>query len=229
MTFFLVRSCLLMLTFMSAAHARTEEPKLPNQGFLGDYSQLGEDPESSLFHVFRLRRGVLAEYDSCIIDPVLVFFSDQAGSAGFDPSELMTLTVYFREQVREELSKIQGLKIVEEPGPRTARLRLAITGVNASKGWVNAGVKLGVTAAGGVGLLIPSLDVGGISMEGEVIDSVSQERLAAFVDSKKGRRMMNFSSFKKWGDSKKALRKWAKTFRKAVEKAREARKGSEQP
>ena len=126
----------------------------------------------------------------------------------------------------DELGKVEGLEVVDQPGPGVARLRLAITGLNASKGWVNAGLKVGVTVAGGVGLLIPSVDVGGVAMEGEVLDSETNHRLVAFRDKKRGRRMFNFQSYKKWGDAKKAFRKWADLFGKTMAQARTERPGS---
>ncbi len=97
------------------------------------------------------------------------------------------------------------------------RLRIAITDIEVVKKSANIGAKV-AGAAAGIGLLVPAMDVGGATMECEVLDSVTGERLVAVVDRETGRRMMNFSSMKSMGDAKAALREWAKDFRKNLQR-----------
>jgi hypothetical protein len=65
-----------------------------------------------------------------------------------------------------------------------------------------------------VGLLVISRPV-----EGEMMtDSVSGERMVAFVTGKGGRRWFSgFNAYKKWGDIEAAFRTWAKNFRKRLD------------
>jgi hypothetical protein len=102
-------------------------------------------------------------------------------------------------------------------------LRIAITNVEPTGGKKNAALQAGATAASvtvapGVGLVVPRLSVGKIGIEGEMIDSVSGERMVAFVTGKGGRRWFSgFNAYKKWGDIEAAFRSWAKNFRKRLD------------
>ena len=76
----------------------------------------------------------------------------------------------------------------------------------------NAAVKGAATAATmraapGASLLVPRLSVGNVGIEGEMLDSVSGDRLVAFVTGKGGRRWFSgFNAFEKWGDIESAFR-----------------------
>jgi hypothetical protein len=97
--------------------------------------------------------------------------------------------------------------------------------VETTGGKKNAAVKGAATAATmgvapGTSLLVPRLSVGKVGIEGEMLDSVSGERLVAFVTSKAGRRWFSgFNALKKWGDIEAAFRSWAKNFRERLDEA----------
>jgi hypothetical protein len=77
-----------------------------------------------------------------------------------------------------------------------------------------------VGVAPGVSLLVPRLSVGKVGIEGEMLDSMSGERIVAFITSKAGRRWFSgLNSFKKWGDIEAAFRSWAKNFRERLDEA----------
>jgi hypothetical protein len=72
-------------------------------------------------------------------------------------------------------------------------------------------------------MLVPRVSVGRVSIEGEIDDSVSGERMVAFMTSKGGRRFFSgLNAYKKWGDVQAAFRSWAKNFRERLDKAHEA-------
>jgi hypothetical protein len=71
-----------------------------------------------------------------------------------------------------------------------------------------------VAAAPGASLAVPRLSVGKVSIEGDLVDTQTGERVVAFVTSKAGRRWFSgLNAFKKWGDIEAAFRTWAKDFR----------------
>jgi len=205
------------LALIAAAPGEEMDEAFVPSGFLEDFDQLTPDDESETLLVYRKQEGILKQYDRFIVPRVLIYLSQEAGGKGFDPADLMMLTEYFHQQATEQLEKAEGYDITDTPGERVAVIRLAITGLNSSKGGVNAVLKA-AGAATGVGVLVPSVDIGGASIEGEIIDSVTGERLVAFADSKKGRRMMNLRSVKQWGDAKKAFKKWCKQFRELLDR-----------
>ena len=70
-------------------------------------------------------------------------------------------------------------------------------------------------------MLVPRLSVGSASIEGEMLDSVSGERLIAFMTSKAGGRrwFSGLSAYKPWADIEAAFRSWAKNFRERLAEA----------
>ena len=184
-------------------------------GFLGDYSQLEPLPKGDGMLVYRSREGVLADYDAFVVEPVLIYFHPEAKGVGIDPAKLAELALFARDELVEALTR-GGYRVVDEPGPGVAVIRGAITDVNVSSSGANVGTKAAGMAVG-VGFLIPNVDVGGASMEAEIRDSVSGERLVAVVDSDRGRRFFNLKGMKKMGDSKKAFKEWAKALRQRLD------------
>jgi hypothetical protein len=228
----------LLLAASGASAPRAADPakRIEFSGFLGDYDQLRRaDAFSEFVWGYTKRPLVLREYDRAIVDPVLVSFHSEARGVAIDPQRLAELTTFFRDAVIEELEKVRAVELVDEPGSGVMRLRLAITDIDVARGAANVGAKVVGAATAGVGFLVPNVDVGGATMECEVLDAETGERLVAVVDTDRGRRMFNFKGMTAMGDAKSALRGWAKDFRrnlerihegklpKGLEKAREAR------
>lgn len=194
--------------------------KVQFSGFLDDYSGLERADDISDFVWGYTRRPlILRDYHAAIVDPVLVYFlPDSDASVALDPEKLAELTRFFRTSVIEELEQVRDFQVVEQPGPGVARVRLAVTDIDVSKSAANVGTKVTAMATVGAGFLVPALDVGGATMECEILDSESGERLMAVVDRDRGRRMFNFKSMKTLGDAKAAMRGWAKEFRAHLER-----------
>ncbi len=65
--------------------------------------------------------------------------------------------------------------------------------------------------------------MGRVSIEGEMVDSVSREVDMAFMTSKSGRRFFSgLKAFQRWGDIDAAFRAWAKNFHKRLDKAHQS-------
>lgn len=194
----------------------------PTSGFLGDYSDLAPGPNDDLLWVYRREAGVLARYGAFLFEPVLVFFDAESAGGGIDPQELGELADFLRQRAIEELEK-GGFAIVDEPGPGVVRVRAAITGVKPIQPARNLGTKA-VGMSVGLGLLVPSVDVGSASIEMEMLDAETGERLVAVVASREGRRFFNLkASSTRWGDTKAALGKWAEQLRRRLEEIRAER------
>jgi hypothetical protein len=137
---------------------------------------------------------------------------------------LYRLAEFFRETIIDEF-KDSKFECVEDPGPGVLELNFAITDVSPTGGTRNAVVKGAATTASimtvpGIGLAVPRLSVGRISIEGEMLDSVSGERIVAFMTSRGGRRWFSgLNRFRTWGDIQRAFRSWARDFRERMEAA----------
>ena len=212
--------CLSLLAAAATTASATKDKQKkapPTSGFLGDYSELTPHPDKKLMLVYRKRAGVLAGYNRFLVDPVLVYFHEEARGVAVDPGELAELAGFLRDAVIEALSEDGAYAVVEEPGPGVVRLRAAITDVVP----VDPKKNIGATAVGmatGVGLLLPRVDLGRTSIEAEFLDAETGERLVAVVAEKKGNRFGGkVKGAKTWGDVKAAFKKWSKDLRKRLD------------
>jgi hypothetical protein len=207
--------------FLVGLDLRAQESR-PVSGFLGDYSKLTPDPKNGDLLVYEKDRSALKKYNKFILDPITIYLLPEARDRGIDPDDLERLAKYFHDAVTDELKK-SGYEIVDTPGPDVLELNVAITNVEPTGGKKNAALAGGAAAASavtvpGIGLAVPRLSVGRVSIEGEMLDSASGERQVAFVTSKGGRRWFSgLRGFKKWADIEAAFRSWAKEFRTRVD------------
>ncbi len=215
-------------TSQDTSNAQAQMPKNAS-GFLGDYySKLQPDPKGADLLVYWESEDVLKNSSKFILDPVIVYLLPAAQARGIDPEQLEKLTEYFTNAIKTELTKSGQYEIVTEPGPGVMELRLAITNVEPNGGKTNAAVKgaaaaASVTVAPGVGLAVPRVSVGRVSIEGEMVDSVSGDVKVAFMSSRSGRRYFaGLKTYQKWGDIEAAFRAWAKNFRVRLDKAHQS-------
>jgi hypothetical protein len=216
--------------------ARAQEPTKHQEklydhqsGFLGDsYSKLVPDPGNGDWLTYFKTRDVLKNSDTFLLEPVKVYLVPEAQQRDIEPEQLDKLSQYFTKAIQDELAA-GHYKLVTEPGPGVMVLRFAITNVQPNGGKKNM-VVTGATDAAlygaappGASLLVPRLSVGRVSIEGEMVDSVSREVNMAFMTSKSGRRFFSgLKAFQKWGDIDAAFRGWAKNFRKRLDKAHQS-------
>jgi len=223
----LLATCVFVISFTVRAQdpAKEQGDSRKVSGFLGDYSGLVPDAKNGDLLIYEKDASVLGKYNKFIFDPITIYLLPEARDRGIDADDLDRLANYFHDAVTDELTKSGRYQIVTTPGPDVLELNVAITNVEPTGGKKNAAVKGAATAASvavapGASLLVPKLSVGRVGIEGEMLDSASGERMAAFVTSKAGRRWFSgFNTFKKWGDIESAFRSWAKNFRERLDEA----------
>ena len=173
-------------------------------GFLSDYSKLQRIDDSMLQFVDE----AAGDYSSFIIEPIVIAFRRAPGEQVFTDEELSELSAYFEEAVIEALSKNEGYPIVEDPAPGVARMRIGITNVEETIGVLNLSIYTKITGLG----------LGGASFEGEIVDSVTGNQLAAVVRWGTGSRILK-AGITHTGDAKIAINRWAKDLRAQVDEA----------
>ena len=178
-----------------------------NSGFLSDYSQLRPSKVVKGAMDYRNPRRSLGNYNKFIIEPYRVYFAANAEGIGIDPAELKNLVDYFRNESVKALSK--RYRVVNRPGPGVARLRIAITSITKTKPVMN---NLPQGKLLGVGL-------GGASMEAEILDSRTGERLGAIVESKQGEQFSFSDAVSRYGHAKQVMRYWIERFVKRLDQA----------
>ncbi len=204
--YFVLFSFTVTMMFMGCA-AKQVKPS----GFLGDYSALRPDPEDPKVLYYEKPNVEWKNYTKLLFDPIMVYYLPEAKNRAIPPDELKKLTDYFRDAAIEAVK--DAYPVVDEPGPGILRIRAAITDVIPASQFAN----IAMIAAVGI-----PVDMGGASMEVEFLDSVSNERLAAMVDRKKGSYLdiadvFGLKAFTKWGYAKAAFKEWAKELREALD------------
>ena len=173
-------------------------------GFLSDYSKLEKIDDNMLRFVDESAR----DFSRFIIDPVVITFRQPPDEQVFTDEELSELTEYYEEAVIEALSEDEGYPIVEYPGPGVMRIRIGITNVEETIGILNISIYTKITGLG----------LGGASFEGEIVDSVTGEQLAAVVRWGTGSRILK-AGITHMGDAKIAINRWAKDLRAQIDEA----------
>ena len=171
-------------------------------GFLSDYSRLELIENDNLRYVSD-RAG---EYDSFIIDPIAILFERDAEDPVFSDKEIEDLKQHLVDELTKQLSKDPAYPVVTAPGPRVARVRIGLTEVDDTIGLLNVSI---YTKISGLGL-------GGASVEGEVVDSVTGEQIAAAIRWGSGSRVMR-AGYTHTGDAKIQIDRWAKQFREQLD------------
>jgi hypothetical protein len=166
---------------------------LSKTGFLRDYSKLQPISETSYRYInpkYKLRN-----YAKFIVDPVEIIFDEQAKAKVKSWDDLEKLRAYMRRAVIDALEP-RYTAVATRPGPGVARVRIALTNVEKSA----------------------PLKLGGVSMEGELLDSQTGEQIAAVIESQK--KGVPFRGYDQWSGARAIMDDWAKRFYNRLEEAR---------
>lgn len=202
-------------------------------GFLSDYSKLKPEGDDSRAYAFVPVHDGDSKYNKVMIDRIKIFFADDADYKGIDPTDLKALADYFHDAITKSLG--DAYPVVTEPGPDVIRLRIAVTNVTPNKPeasvvtlavpflWVadaGSGVASGNTGS--------SAFVGKASVEGEALDSVTSEQVAAYVGTEIPKKY-NWTegvvqgvgdytkAYSTWAYTKQAMDMWAKYVREKMD------------
>lgn len=154
-------------------------------GFLGNYKQLDAGYGTADAVSAYVNPGVdLKKYDSVLIDPVTTVVSN----SGINPGVTDQLAAYLSESLRSQMDG--SMKLTTTPGPTTLRVRTALTDVIAGREagtpatQVHANPRVTLTGTLGSGAV--AAFISNVSFEGEILDSVTGERLSALSDQRLG-------------------------------------------
>jgi hypothetical protein len=188
-------ACVLALALVVGCGGSTTHK---DSGFLEDYSQL--EPMGDKAGKARLYASPtlsIDSYDKILIEPMAFFLHPDAKGTNVDSGKVSEVTTYFDTLARDTL--LHYYQVVDQPGPGVMRLKTALTDINTASPTKNV-VSTIVIKTG--------VDVGGASIEAELLDSQTGELIASFVDSRKGRSFLNTKNYRSLGDSKKAIQYW---------------------
>ena len=154
-------------------------------GFLSNYQQMdGGYGTADAVSAYVKPAADLKKYDSVIVDPVITIVA----TPGISPQVQAQLAAYLGDALRGQM--VGELKAVSVPGPQTLRVRTALTDVIEGKkgGTPVTTVHSGATATltGNLGSAEVAAFVSQVAFEGEILDSVTGERLLANIDHRIG-------------------------------------------
>ena len=216
----LLTSGVLALALCIAGCAATRRTRgVATHGFLGDYSDLEKGTKDEAQRVYFYEDANWAGYNAIVLDSVTMWHDSD--TAKLSEKDQQKLTDLFFRALHEQLSK--DYAIVEHAGPGVMRLRAGITEV---KGARVVGNTL-TTVLPPAGLLSTTFGratnvqtwVGKATVEVEITDTLSGERLAAVVDERSGAKTLRGIGGR-WKDVDNAFQWWAERLRMRLQELR---------
>jgi hypothetical protein len=189
-------------------------------GFLEDYPTFKKGKKG--IDMVYIKEGVdLNKYNKIMLDQVVYYFKKDSEYKGIHPDEIQELTEAFHKAFVGALN--EAYPLTDKPGPDVMRVRVAITDIKPSKPGIGTvttiipvGLAVNLIKKGATGKYI---GIGSASMEAELLDSVSNERICVAIDEKPG------GKFKlgKLSPAKGAFDYWAKRLKGLLDDARGAK------
>jgi hypothetical protein len=209
--------------FLILAGCATSKPQ--NVVFLGSGIELRSVPGNRSLLAWSSRPGILGDYHAFLFEPVVVSLGKADADKTASPEELKNLSEHLLLAFTAELTR-GGYTIVDVPGAGVLRVRAALTELVPVDPAKNVAAKV-VGTAMGVGLFLPTVDIGHAAIEVDMRDCMTGARVAAFADSKAGRAYLNgLRPYRRWGDVEAAFSAWASEFRGRLDEFHAAEKQS---
>ncbi len=176
----------VFLTITTSGSALAQD--IQSSDFLSDYSQLTRSTDGQRMDYSYLAPGApdrMANYSAVMIDQPEIFISPDSQYKGMKPDDMKQLADAFRNAVAREL--VDTYTIVDQPGPNVLYLRFAFSNLQVKKqrrrlmsytpvGLIANAVKSAVTD------ITSKIDLKGITVEMEVLDSTTEEQFAALLE-----------------------------------------------
>lgn len=220
----LVWPVLLAVVFLigPVACVTTDQARsVDTSGFLKDYSQLKEGDDDQALLVYINPQTDFRGYDKIMLDPVTLWANEDSDVFELPVEDRKMLGNYLLAALIENLKK--DYTLVDQPGPGVMHLRTAITEAEGS--WV---VMDTIATVIPQLLMISNLKklgtgtqafVGKASVEAEMLDSQTGERLLAAVDRRAGGKAWEGKT-ESWADVKQSYDYWAKKLQTRLKELR---------
>ncbi len=162
-----------------------------DSGFLTDYSLLKAREGDEIVERVYVKEGImelLDDYNAVMVDQPEIFIADDTKYKGAKPDALKQLADTMRMAMRERL-EAGGFNVTEEPGPGVLFMRWAVTNLYLEKkkrsilSYSPLGQVVHYSRQAAIKDLWKKIDIVEMTIELEFLDSVTEEILAAAVDS----------------------------------------------
>ena len=175
-----------IMAYATAAQAQGTSGTSDESRFLSDYSKLQSGKDSSFDELYASQAAIASgpRYTAVMVDQAEIFLDPNSKYKGIKPDDMKAIADAFRETVIEELKS--GYTIVNMPAKNVLYVRFAIADLmlQKKKRPILAYIPVGAVVYGVKKLASETtskLDVTNIKIEGEVLDSLTNEQLGAAV------------------------------------------------
>jgi len=213
----------ILCVILSLPGCATKTAPLEFSGFLGNYTGLRPAPDDSGAWSYRKPDVNFKGYTKIILDPLVIWPSQHSAYGGIDALTAWKLALAFQDRMSQAMAG--GYRIVNEPEPGVLRLRAALTEVMlqrpalASPGPViplaNDIVLQASEKISGMNAL-----EGEATIEAELLDAESQERLAAYVEKRVSSKVLLTHDKDSLGPVLEIFDYWAKKLRQRLDEER---------
>ncbi|MBN4074085.1 DUF3313 domain-containing protein [bacterium AH-315-E10] len=177
----------------------------PRSGFLSDYKKLVPGKINGSYVYYNSEKS-LGSYKKLLIEPVKFYFHKEA--RGFYPHEMKRLSSHFHKQLLKKLG--DDFEVVTQPGKDVLRIRIAITNIVPAKPALNYMSSIVTAVKGDKEPVITHFGASLASIEGEAIDSETQELIVAFISSRSGGKPVGQEiESLRWGQVRTYFDDWA--------------------
>ncbi len=207
-------ACLLMAGCAADQPPPPEQIEVmrPRPALFADPAKMQPGPAGSDLLYYQDLDAESSRYGSVIIEPVTLWCGDM--TLDIAPEDQFILSVYMYQVLKQHLGR--DFTIVDQPGPGVMRLRIMVidfgrapTGMHTVSSMPPPARLLQVVKqlSGGAYSF-----TGAAESEGEVTDSITGERLLAWVDRRIGGGSHKIPALWQWGDAHAAIDYWAETL-----------------
>jgi len=201
-------SCLMVIAILVLFVGRCWGAEIPEPKFFSGTPHFESDKEFPGAFVYK-KPDVKTSYTKVLIDPIEIWVAEDSEYKGIDPDEAKVIADSLRQTIVKELEP--EYPVVNELGEGVLGIRLAITNVYIKT--KKRGL-LGYTPIGFVVTAIGNLaglrtELGKATIEAELLDSSSNEQLAALIDPLGG----DSEGKASWEELSKRLEAYAKRLR----------------
>lgn len=183
-------------------------PPPQGSGFLDEslYSRMSPSRHDSDVWLWTNPSRSLAEFQMVVVDEVQVVPATGSAISGRHEAEAEGAAVFLRKALSEALGS--RYPTVRRPMRDAMRIRAAITDVVPTRGPRFVG-----------GTELDGLGISGATMEVEILDAMSGERVAAAIAKGSGRRSRGAEGLREWGKPRDVLTYWAESLKKRMDEA----------
>jgi hypothetical protein len=183
-------------------------------GFIENYPAFKADKDQKGAKIYRKPGIKLKTYSKIMIDPIEIWYANDSKYKGISPDDMKALADTFRAAIVGALEP--DYPVVSKPGAGVLGIRMAITNVYAKK--KKRGL-LGYTPVGIVAIAAKkiakgqSLSLVNATIEVEMLDSESNERLGVLIDSGPHSYKHQNKKLTSWEEIDSVLKFYASRFR----------------